>query len=111
MVGRGNGRAAGRREGSWSSGWVSSAFKLPSDCPVPPGLWEKLREFFQTVGGETLPGFSGIWIKVPNRRPPFVFKLSNLLQGLFQAEECVILYFYELMELPLSKERGEIDQH
>lgn len=71
----------------------------------------EIERVFPNSGGETLAGFSGIWIKVPNRRPPFVLKLSNLLQGLFQAEECVILYFYELMELPLSKERGEIDQH
>lgn len=70
-----------------------------------------MREFFQTVGSETLPGFSGIRIKVPNRKPPLVLKLNNFLRGLFHAEACVILHFYELMKLPLSKETGEMDQH
>ena len=36
----------------------------------------------------------------------FVPTLRNLLRGLFQAEGWVILHFYELMELPLSKEMG-----
>lgn len=35
-------------------------------------------------------------------KAPLVLKRSNLPRGLFQAEECVILGFYELMELPLG---------
>lgn len=42
----------------------------------------------------------------PSLKAPLVLKRSNLPRGLFQAEECVILGFYELMELPLGKERG-----
>lgn len=34
-----------------------------------------------------------------------------LLQGLFQTEECVVLGFCERMELPLSKDRGEMGSH
>lgn len=36
---------------------------------------------------------------------------EHFLQGLFQAEECVVLGFCELTELPLSKERREMGSH
>lgn len=82
--------------------WVS--------CLAQSGLVGETR-VLPAGGAETLTAHRllGNWIQVPHRRP-FVLKLSNLPRGLFQAEECVILGFYELTELPLSKGRGEMDQ-
>lgn len=53
---------------------------------------------------ETLSAFSGIWIKVPNKRPQFISGATS--EGFSRLSEFVILCLCELMELPLSKERG-----
>lgn len=49
--------------------WVSLAFKLPSDFPAQPGLWEKLREFFQTAVVRHLQASLEFGLKSPTEGP------------------------------------------
>lgn len=81
VVGRENGRAAERREGSQSSGWVSLAFKLPSDFPAQPGLWEKLREFFQTAVVRHLQASLEFGLKSPTEGPHLFLNWVTSFKG------------------------------
>ena len=84
-------------------------FEAPLCLPSPDsqGSWGKQRSSNSRC--RDAHRLLGNWDSSPQQKALFVLKLSNLPQGLFQAEECVILRFCELTELPLTQETGEMD--